>query len=93
MGEYSFQVFFLNTFSQSPSPPTLQKEDYCYWLRLYYILLRSTKENAVYSLRRDYSAATEHVINLKNDTNNGCVGQWITRCPYTSKVSGLTSAR
>ena len=60
-----FRCFFLILFLNHRAPPTLQKEDYCYWLRLYYILLRSTKENAVYSLRRDHSAATEHVINLK----------------------------
>ena len=60
-----FRCFFLILFLNHPAPPTLQKEYYCYWLRLYYILLRSTKENAVYSLRRDYSAATKHVINLK----------------------------
>ena len=37
-------------------------------------------------------SATDHVINLTDGINNGCVGQWITRCPYTSKVSGSTPA-
>ena len=62
-----FRCFFLILFLNHPAPPsTLQKEDYCYWLRLNYMLLRSTKENALYSLRRDYSAATEHVISIGN---------------------------
>ena len=38
------------------------------------------------------SAATDHFINLTDDINNGCVVQWITRCPYTLKVSGSTPA-
>ena len=33
-----------------------------------------------------------NTVNLTYDLSNGCVGQWIMCCPYTSKDSGLAPA-
>ena len=76
-----------------PPPPPHPSKVGLLLLALCYCVLRRRTQSILQSvITMIGSAATDHVINLTDDINNGCVVQWITRCPHTLKVSGSTPA-
>ena len=80
-----FMCFFLIPFLNHPAPPPPHPSKVgLLLLALCYCVLRRRTQSILQSaITMIGSAATDHVINLTDDINNGCVGQWITRCPYT----------